>query len=764
MSRVRRLRCRDLLLAGLAGILLPLASPALSRPPSAEELRGAEIEVSRAAGPIRVDGDLSDPGWAGAKRVEAWYETNPGDNVPPNVRTVGLLAYDDKALYVAFECDDPEPRRIRAPYSDRDDIRGDTDYAGVILDTLFDGRTAVELLANPRGIQFDAVTSDGEEDLAPDFFWDAAGRVTQKGWSLEIRVPFASLRYKKADPQTWGILLYRNRPRDYRYQIFSAKLPRGRNCFVCSENVLTGLSGLPPGGHLVAAPYASASQEAVPREAPGTGLVTKPVELDAGLDVKWTPNAATALDATVNPDFSQIESDVAQIGVNERFALFYPEKRPFFLEGIDLLTSTPIAAVYTRNVTSPRWGVRGTGKLGGTAWTLLAADDRGGGSVVLPGPLESDLADQDFSSFVAVGRGRHDIGRSFASLLFTDREVDGGGYNRVVGPDFQWRPTEADTVTGQLLLSRSVTPNRPDLAPEWDGRTLSGHAARVWWSHSTEKVDWFAVYKDFGDEFRADLGFVPQVGFREGYLEGGYTWRPTGFFRRVRLFGEAELQFGLDGSTVSRELQVGVGADGASSSFYRIELESEAIRVGESLLSRKTATLIFQVVPSGVFGQIALEGYWGQEIDYAGERNGHGGGVALSSVVRPTDHLALDLRGELRWLDVPPATGAPEAPEVRLFTAYFSRLKATYTFSARSFLRLVGQYVGATYDPSLYPDPSAVPRKEGSFSASALLAYKLNWQSVVYLGYGDARTLDETGGLPPENRQLFLKLSYAFQR
>ena len=755
-------RCRSLLLAaGLAGTLLPPAGPAFSRSAAVADFRGAEIRIARAAGPIDVDGDLSEPAWASAARVETWYETNPGDNVPPKVRTVGLLAYDEKFLYVAFECDDPEPGKIRAPYSDRDDISGDIDFAGVILDTRFDGRSGIELFATPRGVQFDAVTDDGAEDASPDFFWDSAGRVTEKGWTLEIRIPFSSLRYTKADPQTWGILLYRNLSRDYRYQVFSAKLPRGRNCFVCSENVLTGLSALPPGGHLVAAPYVTATQEAGRREPPGTGIVTKPVEPDAGLDVKWTPNAATALDATVNPDFSQVESDVAQIGVNERFALFYPEKRPFFLEGVDLLTSTPISAVYTRTITSPRWGLRGTGKLGATAWTLLVADDRGGGSVVLPGATESGLADQDFRSIVAVGRGRHDIGRSFVSLLFTDREVRGGGYNRVIGPDFQWRPTEADTVTGQLLLSRSVTPNRPDLAAEWDGRTLSGHAARIWWSHQTERVDWFAVYKDFGEEFRTDVGFVPQVGFREGYLEGGYTWRPTGFFRRVRAFGMAEYQVDRDGATVSRTFEVGVGADGAASSFYRIELEGIAVRAGEALLSANRVNLIFEVAPSRVFGYATLQGSIGEGIDYAGMRRGHGGQVFVSGRIRPTDHLALDLRGEVRWLDVPPAPGRAEE---RLFTAHVARLKATYTFSSRSFLRVVGQYLGATHDPSLRPDPASVPEREGSYSASVLLAFKLNWQSVLYLGYGDARTLSEDGGLPPQDRQLFLKLSYAFQR
>src|SRR5262249_15580928 len=157
------------------------------------------------------------------------------------------------------------------------------------------------------------------------------------------------------------------------------------------------------------------------------------------------------------PDFSQIESDVAQIAANERFALFFSEKRPFFLEGIELF-STPIQAVYTRTITSPRFGVRATGKLGSLAYTGLFAQDRGGGSVIIPGPNGSDFADQDFLSFVGLARVRRDFGRSFVSLLATDREADGGVYNRVFGPDFQWRASGHDTVTGQFLMSFSRTP------------------------------------------------------------------------------------------------------------------------------------------------------------------------------------------------------------------------------------------------------------------------------------------------------------------
>lgn len=297
--------------------------------------------------------------------------------------------------------------------------------------------------------------------------------------------------------------------------------------------------------------------------------------------MKWTPNADNALDATVKPDFSQIESDTAQISVNERFALFFPEKRPFFLEGVELLR-TPIQAVYTRTITAPRWGSRLTGKAYGVSYTALLADDAGGGSVVLPGPNDSSLAAQDFGSYVLIARAKRDIGRSFVGVLLTDREArDGHGHNRVLGPDFQWRPFSGDTVTGQWLVSGTQEPLRPDLAPEWRGQSFASHAADVNWSHNTTHLDFNLGYKDLGNGFR-------------------------------------------------------------------------------------------------------------------------------------------------------------------------------------SFARVIGQYVSTSRDPSLYL--FRVPSRSGTFSGSALLAYKLNWQSVLFVGYGDDRELSERRTLEPASRQFFVKISYAFQR
>ncbi|HVD77005.1 MAG TPA: DUF5916 domain-containing protein, partial [Vicinamibacteria bacterium] len=596
------------------------------------------------------------------------------------------------------------------------------------------------------------------EDSSPDYFWDAKGRITKDGWTLEMRIPFTSLRYSKGDPRTWRIMLYRNYPREYRYQFFTVTLPRGGSCFVCRSSTVTGLEGLPSGGHLVLAPYVTGRQAGEAVDGPGTPWHDQKVKGDAGLDLKWTPTANTAVDATVNPDFSQIESDVAQIGANERFALFYPEKRPFFLEGIELF-STPIQAVYTRTVTAPRWGVRSTGKFGATAYTALLGEDDGGGSVILPGPNSSDLADQEFRSFVAISRLRRDVGKSFVSLLATDREIRGGGYNRVLGPDFQWRPSSQDTITGQALFSDSRTPVRPDLAAEWDGRALKGHGAIGWWSHSTKTVDWFAQYNDFADDFRADDGFVPQVGYRRTDLEGGYTFRPNGFLRRLRTFYTFDRSTDRDGGLLNRRLSVGTGMDGRWSSFFRFWYAFDRVRAGDVVLPRQQLLYVVQMSPSLKVNSIGVDGFVGQEIDFDGARTGTGANINLNATIRPTNHLELRFNDSRRWLNV----GTPSGSRARLFTASVDRLRAQYTFTARVFLRVIGQYVSTRRDPTLYA--TEVARKDGAFSGSVLFAYKLNWQTVLFAGYGDSRELDETAQhLDRVGRQFFMKLSYAFQR
>jgi hypothetical protein len=741
-------------------LALLLATPSLLH---AQPATPEPLHITKATAPIAVDGQLGDPGWSGATRVETFYETNPGDSVEPKVKTVAWLTYDDRFFYAAFDFSDPDPKAIRAPLGDRDEVPSYTDYGGVILDTRNDGKTAFMFLANPRGIQYDAISNDTSgEDNSPDFYWDSSARITPTGWTLEIRIPFSSLRYNSADVQTWGILLYRNRPRDFRYQMFNTKLPRGSSCFICHEQKITGLTGLPSGNHIVLAPYATGRQEWLPEGGAGTPLARGSADWEAGLDAKWTPNANTAIDATINPDFSQIESDVAQITANERFALFFPEKRPFFLEGLELF-STPLQAVYTRTITSPRWGLRATGEAGNALYTVLVTEDRGGGSVILPGPNGSSLADQDFSSRVVIGRGRKDFGNSFASFLLTDREIERGGHNRVLGPDFQWRPNGDDTVTGQFLVSDSQTPDRPGLAAEWNGQDLGSHAGYLRWSHSTRTWDWRLQYLDIGDEFRADLGFLPQVGVRDSTATLGRSiYVEKGPFRRIHPYLQVRNVDDRPGDLLLRRFVPGVELEGFWNSYINVEQRTEKVRAGDRLFDSSYYVVYAQMSPSQRIGDVSLNLVFGDDVDFANVRPARGATVSLQGTLRPTDHLALQLNANRRWLDVSPTGAGPR--EARLFTADVARVKATYTFTSRAFLRLIVQRVRTDRDTDLYAPGIGVTRRDEGITGSALFAYKLNWQTVLFLGYADDRALSVDDRLEPAGRALFFKISYAFQR
>jgi hypothetical protein len=571
-----------------------------------------------------------------------------------------------------------------------------------------------------------------------------------------MRIPFSSLRYPRRDEQQWRILVWRNYPREYRYFIHSRPIPRGSDCLVCHAQPLLGLSGLPASGGLVLAPYAS-GQDVAAASAPGEPLGDPERTGDVGVDVKWQPSAGNTIDATVNPDFSQVESDVAQIAVNNRFALFFPEKRPFFMEGVELF-DTPIQAVYTRTITSPRWGGRATGRVGSSSYAVVAADDRGGGSVVLPGPEGSSLASQEMGSLVGIARFRQEIGGSYAGALFTGREVDGGGYNRVFGPDVLWRASPKDRVSAQLLWSETLTPDRPDLAEEWDGRRLSGHGLSASWNHQERRPVLSLRYRDFADDFRADTGFVPRVGYREGFALAGWNFYPEGLVTQAQPQVTVIYSEDREGSLLRRLVHPGAFVLGSRNLQAFAGLAFLTERTGETLLSTTSLELGAQVDPSRTFTRVGFQASLGEAVDLYNVQVGTGADLTAFATLRPWARLTLDLTAARRWLDVP----RPEGGDGRLFTATVLRAKALVHFSSRAYLRLVGQWVGTTSDPALFPFP--VDEEEGGLEASALFTYKINWQTALYLGYGDERALDARDELRRTSRQLFAKISYAFQR
>ena len=217
-------------LAALAGVCAPAFWLGAQEPPEYEK---PKIKMARITSPIRVDGDLSDPGWSEATVVPLAYEINPGDNTTPAVKTVARIGYDgddglamwdddDKFFYVSFECEDPNISKLRAPYVDRDGINDDQDYVGILLDVENQNHSAIDFWIGPTGIQADSVFFEGTftEDFGPDYFWQSAGWIGPSSWNAEVAIPLSSLRYPEKDPQDWALALYRTFPRDRNYQFW----------------------------------------------------------------------------------------------------------------------------------------------------------------------------------------------------------------------------------------------------------------------------------------------------------------------------------------------------------------------------------------------------------------------------------------------------------------------------------------------------------------------------------------------------------------
>lgn len=741
----------------VAGLLLSLLTSSLAAqaPPP--------IAIKRTSAPVHLDGALNDAAWQDAAVIDTFFETSPGDNIPAKVKTVAYLMYDARYFYIGVRADDPEPRRIRAPFVDRDGVIGTDDNIAIFLDTRNDKRSAIELRVNPRGIQADGIFNDanGSEDFSPDFYYDTAATIGDTGWSAEFRIPFSSLRYGSDAVQTWNILVWRNYPRDFRYAFHSAPLPRGSNCIICHTHAITGFTDLPRASHLVAAPYVTAQrQELATFDDEGNlgPLGDAGFKSDLGADLKWTPGANDTVDVTINPDFSQIEADVPQIAVNTRFALFYPEKRPFFLEGFDLF-DTPLQIAYTRTIVDPRAGVRATGKRGATAYTLLVTEDRGGGDTIIPGPTFSGSAPQVFKSYATIGRVRHDIGSSFVGAVLTSREIDGGGHNRVFGPDGQWRPNDSDALTAQFLVSDTTNPRLPLVDPDWNGESARSHAFTAEFDRQKRGYDWSLSGRDVGDGFRADLGFIPQNGYRELAAFFGLRYYPEGKVRFFRPSIGVTQQRDRDDDTIYESVSLGVNGFGVKNTqFSALFYPKETILVGDRLLEQTYGRVFVQFDPSRRIPRITLDTRFGEQIDFGGANVGNGAYLGLSTTVRPHDRLDLQFTVNREWLDVESS---------RLYTADVQRIRGQYSFSAKSLVRVIAQYVDAELGNDFH---------DGGFLGSVLYSYKLNWQTVLFVGFGDERALvsgvvndDQPTQtvrttLEPTGRTLFFKVSYAFLR
>jgi hypothetical protein len=715
-----------------------------------EEVR----HVPYLTGEIDVDGVIQEPAWRDALAVTLDWEVRPGHNLPAIVATECFITYDSRAVYVACRAFDPNPEAIRAHLTDRDDAWRD-DYIGVLLDTFNDERRAFGFYVNPLGVQMDIIRNDsgtGDEfDPSWDAIWWSEGRITPDGYEIELAIPFTSLRFQRSEgPQTWGVYLYREYPRNIRREFGSIRIDRNRNCLLCQADKMSGFEEAHPGRNLELNPTLTGTRTEVRKAFPDGDFEVEDEDIEIGLTALWgvTPNLTLA--GTLNPDFSQVEADAAKLDVNRRFAIFFEEKRPFFLEGTDFF-DTFFDAVHTRTVVAPDWGVKLTGKERRSAVGAFVAEDSIT-NILIPGSERSFLQTIDGGSTDAVARYRRDVGSGSAvGVLFTGRR--GEDYASLLGGfDAFFRISDRKSLQLQVLSSET---EYPDEVAAFYGQPLGSFgdlAYRARLQHESRDLYWTLRYEDVGDDFRADLGFMPQVGYRQ-YGVGGQRswWGDHGeWYTRVFLGASWGREENQRGGLLYDGAELWTGFYGPLQSWVRYEVSVRSRGYEGVEFDETTHHLRFQIRPSGAF-DFDLVLRYADDIDYEHVRPGTELRFNPWMTLRLGRHLKLFASHELERLDV--AGG-------RLYEVALSELRAVYQFSTRTFVRAILQYEDLKRDPALYDRPVSSHREK--LFTQLLFSYTINPKTVLFAGYSDNYLGAGAVDLTQLDRTVFLKLGYAW--
>jgi hypothetical protein len=717
--------------------------------------------IPRATSPIRMDGVIDEEAWKSALRLDLPYEIEPGENIPAPVKTEVLLTYDDAGLHAAFRAFDPSPNEIRAHLADRDQAMND-DWVALFLATFNDERRGFELFVNPYGVQMDASRNDvgnggdQSEDLTWDAIWTSAGRLTPDGYEVEMSIPFTSLRFARSDENlTWGLSALRNYPRNHRHQISLQPVDRNRDCFFCQEAKMTGFNGIAPGRNLELDPTFTTQRVAEREEVLGAPLVQRPVAGEGGLSARWSMTPNLTLNTALNPDFSQVEADTAQLAVNTRFALFFPEKRPFFMEAADFFT-TPLNVVYTRTVLEPVWGVKLSGKEGAHALGVAFGQDEKT-SLIFPSNQESDDTTLNEGNDVGVLRYRHDVGKnSTLGVLLTDRH--GEDYrNRLYGLDGHLRLGSADTLRFQALRSDTRYPDPVALEFAQPQGRFGDEALSLRYVHATRDWFWFGMYEDLGRDFRTDTGFIPRVDTRKAeWITERTVWGGADDWYTRLIFGVWGYRV-EDHTGLLTDSDFGVHGllFGPLQSFLFARAASQKESFDGVTYDKRVGEFFFNIRPTGDV-TFSLGGKLGDAVDYDNSRPGRLLRLVPGATLNVGRHFRAQIDHTFERLNV--AGG-------RLYGANLSQLRLAYQFSVHTFGRAIVQYGDIERDQSLYDpilNPDGVQAHEKTLLTQLLYSYKINPQTLVFVGWTDDRTTEDFIDLTERNRTLFIKIGYAW--
>lgn len=703
-----------------------------------------EVTATRASTPPLIDGRLDDQAWQEAPLpADDWLSYNPlyGDRVPQ--QTTVWMAYDDDAIYFAFRCDDPEPSAIKTSVTRRDNIWQD-DWVGVSLDALGTGQLSYHMMVNPSGVQADMLNSvAGGEDSAPDWIWTSAGRITETGYIVEIRLPLQSIRATGGPDARMGVLFWR---RVSRLGVSVSWPALAASMWVFERNATVRVPGLTPRlvrELLPSVTYARSETRETPTRwgrPDGNG--------DIGFSTKVGLTPTITLDATVNPDFSQVESDAYQVEVNQRFPVFFSEKRPFFMEGAGVFTlagtggdNSLRTAVHTRRIIDPIFGAKLTGSAGRFTFATLSAVDEAAGREV---PANS--ADFGRDRLFNIGRVQYSLGPSnYVGALVTDTRF-GGSRNSVAGADLSWRVTPTQRLTAFALLSRSRVSS--------EAEDTSGAAAQIGYEYATDAWNVSAAGEHYDRDFDMTTAFINRVGLTSGwtFVQRNFYPDKTRFPWIRRISPLTFVQGGRDRIAGGTELHV---LPGVRFNFTR----QGFLRVDRSFGHEHWQATRFERGRWRAFGEVQLfrwiflngEVSAGKAVyyDLAEPFQGRSREFELGFTWQPNGQLSQKLTHN-RVLFDRESTGA------RVFTLDIVNSKTTYQFTRALSTRALVQYDSSRH------------RVLTDFLGS----YEPRPGTVVYIGWGslleqrdfvDGAWVPDTGIYRASRRGLFFKASYLYR-
>ena len=752
-----------------AMIVLPGASA------NAKGTSGA-VEVPRVTEAPTIDDFLdmkpSDRIQGRLAKVEGFTQTIPSDGKPSSQRTDVYLGYDQRNLYVVFVAFDSEPKKVRGTMARRENINNNDDWVEVAIDTFNDQRYAYLFDCNSLGVQWDALYQEsrgnvlgGGEDQSFDTLWYSEGRITHRGFVVWFALPFKSLRFPNSPSQTWGMHFRRYISRIPELSTWPHISSRVQGRLNQAASV-TGLENVAPGRNIQLIPYTNfRSFRALDETDPARPYFRQVSgEFDAGLDAKVVLRNKFVLDGTVYPDFSQVESDDPQVTVNQRFEVYFPEKRPFFMENSTYF-KTPINLVFTRRIADPQFGARLTGKSGPYAIGALLMDDQAPGKRV----PETDPRHAERAKFGVIRLSRDIFAQSSIGVIYTDREFM-GTYNRVGGADANFRLGKNWSTTLQGVASWTR------LA---DGTRLAGPAYTARVSRSGRRLNFNASYDDVGGDFLTLTGFVNRTDYRRIHENLTYRFRPE---------GKVLIAWGPDFFANGLWDRQGTRLDSALTPSLNIELKGQTnIRLYYSTARERLRPADFSALDENRdFGKNS----WGGRVSsshlewlyfslgYVREhaanvvppRGGQPGLANRTQVdarlnLRPIRPLRIDNNYIFSGL-------ADRATGACVFNNHIARTSWNWQFDRRLSLRVILQYDAVLSN-------SALTRLAASknFNADFLISYIINPGTAIFVGYNsNLQNIDLApydGGSAVaygrdrfinDGRQVFFKLSYLIRK